>query len=73
MGAPADIVALDLPHVAFAGADAATLLDRWIFAGGADAVDTVWRGGRKCVEQGRHVAAEPVAARYRRTLERLLA
>lgn len=73
MGAPADIVALDLSHVAFAGADAATLLDRWIFAGGADAVGTVWRGGRKCVEQGRHVAAEPVAAQYRRTLERLLA
>jgi formiminoglutamate deiminase len=73
MDAPADIVALDLSHVAFAGADAATLLDRWIFAGGADAVGTVWRGGRKCVEQGRHVAAEPVAAQYRRTLERLLA
>jgi formiminoglutamate deiminase len=73
MDAPADIVALDLSHVAFAGADAATLLDRWIFAGGADAVGTVWRGGRKCVEQGRHIAAEPVAAQYRRTLERLLA
>jgi formiminoglutamate deiminase len=72
-GAPADIVALDLSHVAFAGAGSGTLLDRWIFAGGSDAVGTVWRGGRKCVERGRHIAAEPVAARYRRTLDRLLA
>ncbi len=70
-GAPADIIALDLDHVAFVGADAATLLDRWIFAGGA--VDTVWRGGRKCVKDGRHIAAEAVAARYRRTVEQLLA
>ncbi|MBA3895917.1 MAG: formimidoylglutamate deiminase [Sphingomonadaceae bacterium] len=72
-GAPADIVALDLTHVAFAGADAATLLDRWIFASGRGAIGTVWRGGRKCVEQGRHIAADKVAACYRRTLERLLA
>ncbi|RHW17142.1 formimidoylglutamate deiminase [Sphingomonas gilva] len=70
-GAPADIVALDLTRPAFAGADPMTLLDRWIFAGGA--IDTVWRGGRKCVEHGRHFAAGPVAERYRRTLERLLA
>lgn len=73
VGAPADIVSLDLTHVTFAGADAATLLDRWIFAAGRDAVETVWRGGRKWVSQGRHIAAEPVAAQYRRTLERLLA
>lgn len=73
VGAPADIVALDLSHVAFAGADPATLLDRWIFAGGAGVIDTVWRGGRKCVENGRHIAADSIAARYRRTLEALLA
>jgi formiminoglutamate deiminase len=72
-GAPADIVALNLSHVAFAGADPATLLDRWIFAAGSDAIGAVWRGGRKCVDQGRHIAAEAVAVNYRRTLERLLA
>jgi len=72
-GAPADIVSLDLSHVAFAGADPATMLDRWIFAAGRDAVGAVWRGGRQCVVHGRHIAAEPVAAQYRRTLERLLA
>ena len=71
-GAPADLIALDLGHVAFAGGDTATLLDRWIFAAGSGAIDAVWRGGRKWVEQGRHVAAGAVAARYRRTLERLL-
>lgn len=72
-GAPADIVAFNLSHVAFAGADPATLLDRWIFAAGSDAISAVWRGGRKCVDQGRHIAAEAVAVNYRRTLERLLA
>lgn len=72
-GALADIVALDLTQALFAGAGPATLLDRWIFAGGPSAISAVWRGGRKCVEQGRHIAAGGIAARYRRTLERLLA
>ncbi len=73
VGAPADMIALDLSNVAFAGADATTLLDRWIFAGGSGSIGTVWRGGRKCVEGGRHIAAPSIAARYRKTLERLLA
>ncbi|MFD1611187.1 formimidoylglutamate deiminase [Sphingomonas tabacisoli] len=73
VGAPADLVALDLTHTAFAGADDATLLDRWIFAAGRSAVDAVWRGGVRCVSNGRHVAAQAVASRYRRTLEKLLA
>jgi len=72
-GAPADIVTFSPLHPALAGADDATRLDRWIFAGGARLVDTVWRGGRKWVEGGRHVAADAIAARYRRTLEDLLA
>ena len=72
MGAPADIVSLDLDHAALAGAGTDTLLDRWIFAARHGAIDAVWRGGRQWVERGRHVAAEAVAARYRRTLAGLL-
>ena len=73
VGAPADIVSLDLRHTALAGATPDTVLDHWIFAARHGAIDSVWRGGRKWVGGGRHVAAEAVAERYRRTVAGLLA
>lgn len=73
VGQAADIVSLDLDHPAFAGTDDATLLDRWIFAARAGAIDCVWRAGVKRVEAGRHLAADPIAAAYRACLTRLLA
>jgi formimidoylglutamate deiminase len=71
VGGMADIVSLDADHPALFGATSDTLLDRWIFAGGA--VDCVWRAGRKQVEGGRHIARTQVAAAYRRTMTSLLA
>lgn len=71
-GAPADIVSLDMDNPGFFGADEATLLDRWIFGIRGGAIDCVWRGGRKLVSGGRHVAAEAVAGRYRQVLNGLL-
>lgn len=73
VGHAADIVALDLDHPAFAGTDDATLLDRWIFAARAGAVDSVWRAGAKRVEKGRHVDADAIGAAYRACVARLLA
>ena len=73
IGHAADIVSLDLDHPSFAGSDDATLLDRWIFAARAGAIDSVWRAGMKRVEQGRHVDAEAIAATYRTCIARLLA
>jgi formiminoglutamate deiminase len=73
IGNPADLVALDMDHPSLAGATTDTLLDRWIFASRHGTVDAVWRAGRQCVAGGRHVAAEAVAARYRRTMAGLLA
>jgi formimidoylglutamate deiminase len=73
VGHAADIVSLDLDHPAFAGTDDATLLDRWIFAAGAGAVDGVWRAGVKRVEKGRHVDADAIGAAYRGCVARLLA
>ena len=73
VGHAADIVSLDLDHPSFAGTDDATLLDRWIFAARADAIDSVWRAGVKRVEKGRHVDAEAIAAAYRACIARLLA
>lgn len=72
-GRPADIVSFDLDHPVFAGSDDDTLLDRWIFGSRSGAIDCVWRAGRKQVEQGRHVAAEAIAATYRSCVERILA
>ncbi|HET6524868.1 formimidoylglutamate deiminase [Sphingopyxis sp.] len=72
VGHAADIVSLDLDHPSFAGNDDATLLDRWIFAVRAGAIDSVWRAGAKRVEKGRHVDADAIGAAYRTCIERLL-
>lgn len=72
-GMPADIVALSACHPALAARKSDMILDSWIFAGGAGCVDTVWAGGVRQVEGGRHVAREAIAARYAATLERLIA
>ncbi|MFZ5718583.1 MAG: formimidoylglutamate deiminase [Pseudomonadota bacterium] len=71
-GRPADLVSLDADHVSLVGRRGEALLDAWVFAAGASAVDCVWRRGGKVVEAGRHVAAAPVAEAYRRTLRRLM-
>src|SRR3569623_1275331 len=72
VGNAADIVSLDRDHPSMAGAGI-DLLDRWIFAAGAPAIDSVWRGGKLVVEHGRHVAADAIAKRYRAAVTDLLA
>ena len=72
IGAPADIVALNLEHPSLVARSGDALLDGWIFAGRAGMVESVWRWGRQVVEQGRHRDAARISSRYRQTLERLL-
>ena len=72
VGAPADIVTLNLDHPSLVGRRRDGALDGWIFAGGADVVETVWRYGDPVVKDGRHRDREPVAARYRQVVRRLL-
>jgi formimidoylglutamate deiminase len=69
-GAAADLVSLDANNPAFYGRKADALLDSWIFAGGT--VDCVWRAGRAVVRQGRHIARDEIAGRYRRAVESVL-
>jgi formimidoylglutamate deiminase len=69
-GGPADVISLDANHPSFFGRKGDALLDSWIFAAGR--VDCAWRGGRKLVQQGKHIAREAVAARYRRAVESVL-
>lgn len=73
IGASADIVALDPAHPSLIGRRGDAILDAWVFAAGREAVDAVWRAGEPVVAGGRHRQADPIAARYRKTLKRLLA
>ncbi len=73
VGASMDVVALDANDVSLVGRRGDALLDSWIFAGRAGAIDRVWRFGRKVVSEGRHVDAEAISARYRKVLQKVLA
>jgi cytosine/adenosine deaminase-related metal-dependent hydrolase len=73
VGALADIVSLDADHPALAERRDDEILDSWIFCAGRAAVDCVWRAGTKVVMNGRHQRRDELLARYRRTLEGLLA
>ncbi|PTW59324.1 formimidoylglutamate deiminase [Breoghania corrubedonensis] len=68
-GAPATFVTFDSASVPWLSRD--SLLDAWIF-GDALRPDGVWIDGRQMVAEGRHVAAGPVAERFRRTMTELL-
>jgi formimidoylglutamate deiminase len=71
-GARADIVTLDAAHPSLAGRRGDAVLDGWIFAAGADAVDCVWAGGSKVVAGGRHGLREKARERFNATVGRLL-
>ncbi|MBL8651280.1 MAG: formimidoylglutamate deiminase [Sphingopyxis sp.] len=73
VGQPADLFTLATDDPVLAGADTRTILDRWVFAARSNAIDCVWRAGRKWVEAGRHVARDAIADRYRRAVTALLA
>ena len=48
------------------------VLDHWLFAADNAAVVSVERGGGRLIDGGRHRDRERIAARYRKTLTRLL-
>ena len=55
-----------------AGHHGDALLDHWLFAADNTAVISVDRGGVRLVDHGRHRDRDRIAARYRKTLARLL-
>src|SRR6185437_7524345 len=71
--APFDLVSLDAGHPALLGRREDEILDSWIFSGGRDVIDCVWRAGEKVVSAGRHRRREAIVARYRRAMKALLA
>ncbi|MBL0372471.1 formimidoylglutamate deiminase [Rhizobium sp. KVB221] len=69
VGNSADFASLRPKHVEFTDD---RLLDRFIFAQGAD-IDCVWVRGVKQVRDGRHVAREQVSARFGNVMRELVA
>jgi formiminoglutamate deiminase len=69
-GAPATFVSIDADHAAFAESRPEEVLDRWVFAARAPAVDCVWRWGRKVVAGGRHLQRQALVADFRTALQR---
>ena len=72
VGAPADLVSLDLNAPSLAARSGDQVLDSWIFASAAGVVDSVWCAGVRQVVDGRHRARGPIARRYAAALKRLL-
>ncbi len=71
-GAAADLVTLQAGHPSLVHRHGDLLLDGWIFGADRDAIDCVWVRGRKHVADGRHSGRQGIAARYARTIQRLL-
>lgn len=71
-GKRADIVVLDGANADLAAASGDRWLDHYIFAGGRRLIDRVLVGGEDIVTRGRHRAHDAIAARYGRTLARLV-
>ena len=72
VGRRADIVVLDAEHTSFATTDSRHWLDAWIFVPGCPAIQSVFVGGAKVVDEGRHIRRDKIAARYRSVLWRLV-
>ena len=64
VGAPADIVSLDVRLPALSNRHGDALLDSWIFATRGAGVDCVWRRGIKYVEGGVHRRRDAVRSRF---------
>lgn len=67
----ADLLAPDAGDLRLEGLAGDQLLDAFVFAGRDGLVSDLWSAGRRIVTQGRHVARDTVADRFRATMRRL--
>src|SRR5688572_3579181 len=72
LGACADFFSLNADAPAFAERSGDSVLDSFVFAGVRNAIDGVWRAGRKLVSAGRHHARDEAARAWRAAVSRLL-
>ncbi len=71
VGAWADLVSLDTEDLRLEGLAGDPLLDAFVFAGRDGLVRDLWSAGRHIVQDGRHIAREAVATRFRAVMQRL--
>jgi len=72
-GASLDVVTLHNNHLALLERQGDEILDSWIFAGGRDLIDCVYRAGERLVTDGRHRDRDALIAGYARALHKLRA
>ena len=72
-GQLADLVAIDHQHLDLIGRSGDQILDSWFFASDDSVVTDVWSAGRHVVRESRHIRHEEITARFRQTMQRLLA
>jgi formimidoylglutamate deiminase len=68
-----DLLLLDGDSLSLAGAAAADVHDRFVFAGNRNLVKDVFVAGKQVITGGRHPRGEAIARRYQRALRGLLA
>lgn len=71
VGEWADLLALDTVDLRLEGLTGDRLLDAFVFAGRDGLVTDLWSAGRHVVREGRHIARDGVADRFRLTMRRL--
>jgi formimidoylglutamate deiminase len=70
-GYRADLIVLDEQHPRLYGRAGNDLIDSWIFSGNVNMVKSVYVGGRKMIDQGRHVDEESILTNFSKTLNEL--
>ena len=73
VGQWADLLALDTDDLRLEGLAGDQLLDAFVFAGRDGLVRNLWSAGRHIVQDGRHIARDAVATRFRAVLKSLRA
>jgi len=72
-GGSLDLVTLRSSHAALLERQGDEILDSWIFAGGRELIDCVFRAGERLVTDGRHRDRDALVAGYARALRKLRA
>ncbi|MCO6387294.1 formimidoylglutamate deiminase [Aliihoeflea sp. 40Bstr573] len=68
----ADLLAIDPARAGLHGLAGDMMLDAYVFAGSQTCVTDLWSAGRHMIRQGRHVARDAIAARYKSRLTSIM-
>ena len=71
LGGRADIVVLDDEHPSMLGREKDQALDAWIFSAGNAAVRDVYVGGKRLIENGRHINHDRIIQNFKAAQRRL--